>query len=192
MYRKLNTFSYLFPRRFWTWTRHWSSSLRPLRMGVVPKCLVVLMRVRSHHVSSGMYLILVRLMRFISPVEGVIKGKVSISICFESKRVLAGKLVPVMSFLVPIRVVCLVLEWTRWLIPINMTWLVHIRIHSLVPLRTTWLVSMRTTRLCILGHIHTVGCCVDRINLCVWGWIRVCLSVLLWILQLQDFHFIKI
>ena len=53
-------------------------------------------------------------MRFISPVEGVIKGKVSISMCFESKRVLAGKLVPVMmSFLVPFRVVCLVLEWTR-------------------------------------------------------------------------------
>ena len=65
---------------------------------------------------------LVRLMRLISPVEGVIKGIVSISICFESKRVLTGKLVPMMmSFLVPIRVVCLVLEWTRCLIPINMT-----------------------------------------------------------------------
>ena len=114
MYRKLNTFSYLFPRRFWTWTRHWSSCLRLLRMGMVTKCLVALMRVRSHHVNPRMHLLLVRLMRFISPVEGVIKGKVNIYICFESKRVLAGKLVPVMmSFLVPIRVVCLVLEWTR-------------------------------------------------------------------------------
>ena len=135
MYLKLNTFSHLFPRRFWTWTRHWSSSLRLVRMGVVPKCLVILMLVRSHHVSSRMYLMLVRLMRLISPVEGVIKGKVSISMCFESKRILASKLVPEM--MVPIRVVCLVLEWTRWLIPINMTRLVHIRIHSLVPLRTT-------------------------------------------------------
>ena len=61
-------------------------------------------------------------MSFVSSVKGVTKSKVIISICFESKRVLAGKLVPVMmSFLVPIRVVCLVLELTRWLIPINMT-----------------------------------------------------------------------